>query len=306
MEPMRKLEDIVTSLKKTKNMKLVVVCGDDPHTIEAVAKAVKEEIVDATLVGDKNGIEKVCNDFNIDHSIFEIIDVKDRTEAVKKGAELVWDKGEGDIFMKGLVDTPVYMKAIIRKEKEINKNILLSHTTVVESPFYHKLLFLSDVAVIPKPDLSQKVKMIQYTVEIAHFFNIENPKVAILSSIEKINDAVPSTMDGAILSMMNKRKQIKGCTIDGPLAFDLAISEESKKIKKIESEVAGDADVLIFPNIEAGNVCYKTLTNLGNSTIAAVVTGAKYPCILTSRGDSEESKYYSIALAALIARGRKQ
>ncbi len=305
MEPMRKLEDIVKSLKKTENMKLVVVCGDDPHTIEAVARAVKENIVDATLVGDREKIEQVCQRFNIDHNIFKIIDVKDREEAVNVGAELVWGEGEGDIFMKGLVDTPVYMRAIIRKEKESSKDLLISHTTVVESPYYHKLLFLSDVAVIPEPDLYQKIKMIEYSVEIAHFFGIEKPKVAILSSLEKVSDKVPSTIDGAILSMMNKRGQIKGCIVDGPLAFDLAVSKESKEIKKVESEVAGDADVLIFPNIEAGNICYKSLTKLGDATIAAVVTGAKHPCVLTSRGDTEDSKYYSIALAALIARERK-
>jgi len=295
------LDEIVSLVKSKPKMRLAVACGEDPHTIEAVARGVNEEMVNVTMVGNKAHINEVASKYSIDPSIFEIIDEPDKVKATKKAVAMV-RSGEADFLMKGLVDTAIYMKAILDKEEGLlPEGRILSHITVLQVPTYHKLLIGTDVAVIIAPTLEQKIAMINYATEIAHLLGIDTPKVAILAAVEKVNPKMPVTLEAAVLSQMAKRGQIKGCIIDGPLAFDLAVSTESKKIKGVISEVAGDADILIFPDIEAGNIFYKTAVHLAKGEIAAIVAGALKPCVLTSRGDSEDSKFYSIALAALVA-----
>jgi len=204
--------------------------------------------------------------------------------------------------MKGFCQTANYMRGILNKEEGLlPSGNILSHTTVIEISTYPKLLVVSDVAVIPFPDLKMKAQMINYNANIVRKFGIAVPKVAVIAAVETVNLKMQATIDGALLSKMNERGQISGCVVDGPLALDLAVSKESALIKKVKSEVAGDADILIFPNIETGNAFYKSITKLGNAKIAAVVTGATAPAVLTSRGDSEESKFYSLALAAFIS-----
>jgi phosphate butyryltransferase len=206
--------------------------------------------------------------------------------------------------MKGLLSTDKYMRAIIDKEKGLmpagGKSILY-HIAVLENPSYHKLLLCSDMAIIPTPDLKQKMMIIGGIMKIGKILGIETPKIAILAATEQISPAMQACIDGALLAKMSERGQFKGCVVDGPLSLDVAIDEESAKIKKVGGTVAGDADGLIFPNIESGNVFYKMHTKFNNGGIGAIVMGARVPCILTSRGDSMTAKMNSIALAALCA-----
>ena len=297
----KKLSELIEFVKGREKKVLSVARGQDPHTIEAVARAVREGLVDAILVGDKDKITELCREKGIDAGMFEIIHEEDEFACGRKAVQLIRE-GKAHMLMKGLISTVYYMKSILDKEKGLlPPGKILSHVTLVEAPEYHKLLIVSDVAVIPEPTLEQKVQMLKYCIEVAHRLGIEKPKAVIIAANEKISDKVPSTVDAAIITMMARRGQIKGAIVDGPLAIDIALSKESAEIKGVDTPVAGDADILIFPNIDTGNVFFKTVTYLGRGTIAAIVTGAMAPAILTSRSDTEESKFYSILLAAAMA-----
>ena len=303
MAPIKSLDELVELIKGRKSMTIAVANAQDPYTIEAVYKGVKEGLVNAKMVGDKERIESLAREKGMDISLFEIIDVKDPMEAGRIARDMVRD-GEAQVLMKGLISTDVYMRLILDKEKGLlPKGRILSHIAVMDIPAYPKLLFVSDVAVIPKPDLKQKIAIVNYAIRVAHRFGIEEPKVALIAATEKISDKMEATIDAAIITKMADRKQIKGGIIDGPLALDVAVSRESCQIKGLNSPVGGEADILIFPNIETGNVFFKTVTKFTNASIAAMVFGATAPCILTSRADTEASKFYSIALAAHMAEG---
>ena len=260
-------------------------------------------IVDAVLVGDEATIKKVCAEHKIDVRKFKIVQEADEVKATQKAVELIRN-GEGNVLMKGLVTSDKYMKAILDKEKGImsGPNAILSHVSVVESPNYHKLLIVSDVAIIPAPDLKQKIAMTNYIITTAHALGIENPKVALLAATEQMLPGMQACVDAAIIAKMADRGQIKGAIVDGPLAMDVCVDKESCEIKKLKTPVGGDADCILFPNIESANVFFKTVTKLGGGELGAVVFGAKVPCVLTSRGDSEKTKLYSIALAASLAK----
>jgi phosphate butyryltransferase len=302
MDMIKKLDELLEAVRSLKEKRTVSVAyGQDLHTLQAVSNAIKEGIVNAIIFADKDEVKRVCEANNIDMSMFEVVDVKDEKEAVRQAVRLVREK-KADFIMKGLCQSATYMRGILDKQEGLLlEGRILSHAAVLESPNYHKLLIISDVAVIPQPDLAMKEAMINYDVQIAKKLGIEKPKVAVIAAVETVSPKMQATVDGALLAVMNKRGQIKDCIVDGPLATDLAVSKEAAEIKKVKSEVAGDADILIMPNLETGNAFFKALTKLGNAEIAAVVTGAMAPAVLTSRGDSEKSKLYSIALAALIA-----
>ncbi|MCX8159697.1 MAG: bifunctional enoyl-CoA hydratase/phosphate acetyltransferase [Candidatus Saccharicenans sp.] len=300
----RKLEDIISEAKNLPARKLVVACGEDPHTIEAVSRAQVEGLAEVVMVGNKKRIEEVADKHGLSASIFTIVNVADNRAALKQAVKMVRE-GQGDILMKGLVSTPDYMKAILDKENGLlPPNGLLSHVTVLEIPAYHKLLIVSDVAILVLPDLEQKVKILGYAIEVAQALGIENPYAYIISSAETVSQKVLSTVDAAIIKVMAERGQIKGARVEGPAALDLALSKESAAIKGFKGEGAGDADILIFPNIEAGNVFYKACTILAGARLAGLVMGTTAPCVLTSRGDSEESKFYAIGLAVLVSARR--
>ncbi|MDX9769547.1 MAG: bifunctional enoyl-CoA hydratase/phosphate acetyltransferase [Tenuifilaceae bacterium] len=297
-----KLDQLFDVLRSKPKKRLVAAFANDDHTIEAVSMAVDMGIVDATLVGDEATIKEVSAKHNIDPSKFKIVQENDEMKAAAKAVELI-NNGEGDVLMKGLVSTDKYMRAILNKEKGLlPPKAVLSHVTVVQVPTYHKLLIVGDVAIIPAPDLNQKVAITNYLVKTAHSLGIEKPKVALLAATEQVSAAMPACVDATIISKMGDRGQIKGALIDGPLALDVAIDAESAKIKKLTGEVAGDADCILFPNIESGNVFFKACTKLAKGELGAMVMGAKVPCVLTSRGDSVQSKMYSIALAANAAK----
>jgi phosphate butyryltransferase len=294
------LDQIVERVKGKATKRLAVAVAEDPHTIEAVGRAVKEKLVHATLTGDEKAIKKVADEAKIDPKIFEIVHEPDKAKALSLAIAKV-RSGEADFLMKGLLDSSLYIRGIIDKEKGLlPPGKLLSHVTVIQAPAWKKLIICGDVAVIPAPDLEAKIAILNYAIGVAHKLEIEKPKAVLLSAVEKVNPKMPSTTESAIIAKMADRGQIKGAIVDGPLALDVAFSAESAKIKGLVSPVAGDADILIFPSIEAGNIFFKACTYLAKAELGAVVVGATCPCVLTSRGDSEDTKFYSIALASLL------
>jgi len=297
-----KLDQIFDVVRLKGKRRLVAAYANDSHTIGAVSMAGDMGIVDGILVGDEATIKKVCEAEKIDVKKFRIVQEADEMKAASKAVELI-NKGEGDILMKGLVSTDKYMRAILNKETGLMPpKAVLTHVTVVEVPTYHKLLVVSDVAVIPAPDFNQKVAITNYVIKVAHSLQIEKPKVAILAATEQMLAGMPACVEAAMIAKMADRGQITGAFVDGPLALDVAIDKESAEIKKMSGNVAGDADCIVFPNIESGNVFFKTCTKFAKGELGAMVMGAKVPCVLTSRGDSVKSKMYSIALAALAAK----
>jgi phosphate butyryltransferase len=298
-----KLNQILETVKANPKKRLVVAYANDEHTIEAVYNAIEAGIVEATLVGDEKRIKEVCKSHGFDSSKFHIVQEVDEQKAGSLAVSLI-KQGEGDILMKGLLSTDKYMRAILNKETGLmpTSKAILSHVTVIETPAYNKLLICSDVAIIPAPDLTQKIAMTNYLIQTAKVLQIDKPKIAVIAATEQMLPGMQACVDAAIISKMAERGQIKGAYVDGPLSLDTALDKESASIKKLTSAVAGDADGLLFPNIESGNIFYKSNTKLANGELGAMVMGAKVPCILTSRGDSAKSKMYSIALAALSAK----
>lgn len=298
----KKLDEIVSAAAQKGRKRLVVAFAQDSHTLEAVNDAVREGLVEATLIGDPAIIEKVCNDEGIDYKQFNVIAESSDVRCVELAVRMVND-GKGDLLMKGLVSTDKYMRGILNKEYGlVPPKGILSHITVIEVPSYHKLLVMTDVAVIPYPDFSQKVALIKYLVRTAKTLGIEIPKVACIAPSEQLLPKVVSSTEAALLAKMGDRGQFGNVLVDGPLAIDVALFEDVVKTKKLRSDVAGDADCLLFPNIDAGNSFFKSCTKLCGAEIAAMVVGTKVPCVLTSRGDSRRSKLYSIALACLSAK----
>lgn len=296
-----KLDQIFDLLKSKPQRRLSVAYANDAHTLEAVYAAVEKGIVAATLTGDEAFIKKTCEEHHMDVSKFEILHEPNEAKAASLAVQLI-NEGKANLLMKGSLSTDKYMRAILNKTTGItNEGAVLSHVSVMEFAQYHKLLTLGDVAIIPQPDLKQKIKMIEYLVKVSKALNVEKPKVAVIAATEQMLAGMPACVEAAILAKMSDRGQITGCVVDGPLSLDAAIDMESVQIKKIVSPVAGDADCLLFPNIESGNVFFKGGTKLAGAELAAYVAGARVPCVLTSRGDSALTKTYSIALAALMA-----
>ena len=296
-----KLDDLLELVKTKGKKRMVAAYANDSHTIGAASLAVDKGIIDATLVGDIETIKKVCAEEGIDPNKFHLVQEADDNKCGAKAVGMI-NAGEADFLMKGLLSTDKYMRAILNKENGLmpgKKNDMLTHIAVFQVPAYHKLLVCSDVAIIPDPDFKQKQSMLNYVISVAKSLEIAKPKVAVIAATEQVSVGMRACAEGAWLGMMSQRGMIKGAIVDGPLSLDCAIDMESAKTKKLASEVTGDADGLLFPNIEAGNVFYKACTKFGGAELACMVVGAKVPCVLTSRGDSVNSKLYSIALAAL-------
>ena len=296
-------DQLFDQLRSKPKKKLAAAWAVDDHTISAVALAIQAGIVEGVLVGDENMIKDVCARENIDPSIFTIVHNPNELKSIAQAVEMV-NTGEADILMKGLCSTDKYMRGILNKEKGLlPPKAVLSHVVVIQNPNYHKMMVVSDIAVIPAPDFKQKLAMVQYASNTAKALGVDKPKVAMIAATEQMLQGMPACVEAAMIAKMSDRGQIAGCVVDGPLAVDVALSEEAVKIKKLVSEVAGDADCLVFPSIEAANVFYKTNTQLiPGVKVAAMVAGAKAPCVLSSRADSVDTKLNSIALAALTAK----
>lgn len=295
------LDELVELVKSKPKKRLVAAYANDEHTLQAVNAAVDLGVVDATLVGDEAVIAENCKNLNIDINKFRIVHETVDTKAAAASCDLI-NNGEGDILMKGLLPTDKYMRAILNKERGLcPPKATLTHVTVIENPAYHKLLTVGDVAVIPLPDLKQKQTILKYLVQTAQAFGIEKPKAALITCSEQMLTNIPACVDAAIIAKDAERTNMKAY-VEGPLSLDLAIDPEAVAIKKFNSPVAGDADCLLFPNIETGNVFYKCCTKFNHAELGAMLMGAKVPCVLSSRGDSSKTKMYSIALAALMAK----
>lgn len=296
-------DQMFEQLRSKPKKRLVAAWAVDDHTISAVYMAVEAGIVEGILVGDEAMIQKVCQEHNYDLSKLTVVNNPNELKSIAQAVDMV-NAGEADILMKGLCSTDKYMRGILNKERGLlPPKAVLSHVCVVQHPHYHKLLVISDIAVIPAPDLKQKQAMINYVASTAKALGVEKPKVAMVTATEQMLPGMPACVEAAMLSKMSERGQIAGCVVDGPLALDVALCKEAAEIKKLKSEVAGDADCLVFPNIESANVFYKLSGHFCPGVrMAAMVAGAKAPCVLSSRADSTEVKLNSIALAALTAK----
>ena len=295
-------DQVFEELRSKAKKRMIAAWAVDDHTITAASLAIEKGIVDVTLVGDRDMILAVCEKEKINPEIFTIVDNKDELKSIAQAVGMVKD-GEGDILMKGLCSTDKYMRGILNKERGLlPPKAVLSHVAVIENPNYPKFIIIGDMAVIPAPDFKQKQAICKYLVKTAKAFGIAKPKVAAIAATEQMLDGMPACVEAALLAKMSDRGQIGGCSIDGPLALDVAINKEAAAIKKLKSEVAGDADCLLFPNIESANVFYKVNSMLCPGVRqAAMVAGAQAPCVLSSRADSIDTKLNSIALAALTA-----
>ncbi|MGL5150709.1 MAG: phosphate butyryltransferase [Clostridium sp.] len=296
----KNFDELLSKLKEAKTKKVAVAVAQDEPVLEAIKEAKAKGIADAILVGDREKIEVIANKIDMDLSQFEIVEESNVAKAALKAIQLV-STGKADMVMKGLVDTATFLRSVLNKEVGLRTGKVMSHVAVFEVQGVDRLLFLTDAAFNTYPDLKGKVQIINNSVQVAKACGIELPKVAPICAVEVVNPDMPATVDASLLSKMNDRGQIKGCVIDGPLAIDNALSEEAAHHKGITGPVAGKADILMLPNIDAANVMYKTLTYTSDSRNGGILVGTSAPVILTSRADSFETKVNSIALAAIVA-----
>lgn len=295
----KELEQLIYMAKNRPVKTMSVAVAEDKDILKAVGDAVDLGIINATLVGNKEKIEAILKDENILLKDAKIINEKDSKVAAKLAVEEV-SLGKADFIMKGMINTADLLKAVLDKNANLRGGSLLSHVMVYEIPTYHKLIFLTDGGMVPYPEVKDKIAILNNAVSVVNSLGIDKPKVAAICAVETVNPSMQSTIDASILSQMNKRGQIKNCLVDGPLGLDNSISKEAAKHKGIQSEVAGDADILLVPNIESGNFLGKSLTYFGKAKSAGIIVGAKCPIVLVSRADSAMSKLYSIALGALM------
>jgi phosphate butyryltransferase len=293
-------EQVIEKVKANGIKTVAVAVAQDEPVLEAIRDAKKNGIANAILVGDLEKIKESAQIVGLDLKDFEVIDEPDNAKASLKAVELVSSK-KADMVMKGLVDTATFLRAVLDKEKGLRTGRVLSHVAVFDIPALSKIILVTDAAMNIAPDLMTKKQILENAVVVAKGIGMELPKAAVVCAVEVVNPDMQPTLDAAALSKMCERGQIKGCIVDGPLAIDNAISEEAAKHKGIKSPVAGNADIILVPNIETGNVMYKTLTYTANAKNGGILAGASAPVILTSRADSHESKMYSIALASLVA-----
>ena len=296
---LQQMEEKVLALKK--KHRVVIAWAQDTNTIGAINKAVKKGFIEAILIGKLSEIIKTCKKEGIDERNFTLVESDNETHASSEAVRLA-KTGEADIVMKGLVGTDKFLRAIMDKEKGLMlPNAVLSYVCAIEIPAYHKLLFITDTAVIPFPDLDQKVAMARYAIEMARKFGIKKPKIALIGASEKMSRHFKNSDDYAIMCKMADRNQIKNCVMDGPLDIFLACDKKSIKIKGVETPVNGDADILLFPSLESSNPFYKGLMLFADGELAGLIRGTEKPVIVMSRSESEISKYFCIALSCLMA-----
>lgn len=294
-------DDLLSRVNDCSMKTLSVAVAQDKAVLEAVKVAKERKIADAILVGDADEINKIGNELGMNMSEYRIIDEKDVVEASLKAVKLVHD-GEADMYLKGLLPTGTFLKSVLNKEVGLRTGKPLSHVCVFEIPGIDRLLFLTDVAFMPYPTLEDKKYIIDYTVEVANACGVDTPKVALLAALETVNEKMPVTVEAAELSRLQDAGEITGCIVDGPLSMDIALYKEAAEEKgALDRKVAGDADILVFPDIHAGNLVYKSIVHMVNCKNGNILTGTKAPVILTSRSDTVDVKVNSIALAAVVA-----
>lgn len=297
----KSVKDLLDHAKKGQKMNLVVAAAQDEDVLFAVCKAAEEGLVLPILVGDVPEIEALAKTQGLDLSGYELIHEPDLTESARTSVRLV-SEGKGDFLMKGLIDTSILLKAVLDKEIGLRTDRLLSHVMIYEVPHYHKLLFLTDGGMNIEPTFEEKVKITENAIDACRAMGGETVKVAALAAKEKVNEKMIATVDARRLQEMSENGAFgENVLVEGPLALDLAVSREAANIKKFESAIAGDADILLVPTIEVGNGIGKALTYLAGADSAGIIMGAKVPVVLVSRADSYEAKLNSIALGGVIA-----
>lgn len=297
----KSFDDLLAKVSQCSKKTVAVACAQDDAVLEAVKAAKERGIADAILVGNEAEIKTIARTLKMHINEYKIINVEDPVEAARTAVKLVHD-GEADMYMKGLIDTKTFLKSVLDKEVGLRTDKTLSHVCVFEIKGVDHLLFLSDVAFVPYPDLDTKANIIKNTVEIAHACGVECPKVAPITAVEVVNPKMPCTVEADELTKMNENGEITGCIVDGPLSLDLAIEPQAAFHKgTTDRKIVGDADVLLFPDIHAGNITYKCLVHTAECKNGNILTGTSAPVILTSRSDEFEVKVNSIALAAIVA-----
>ncbi len=294
-----KMADAVRSAGK--KQRIAVAWAQDPNTVGSLHRAVSEGFAEALMIGNRDRILETCRATGADPDRFTIIEAENEKEAAILAVSMT-RSGEADIVMKGLVGTDKFLRAVMDREKGLlPPKAVMSYVCAVEIPAYHKLLFITDTAVIPFPDLDQKVAMAEYAIAMARRFGIAKPSVALIGASEKVSSHFPSTLDYSVMCKMAERGQISSCTMDGPVDLFLACDPASVKIKGVDTPLAGDADILLFPSLEACNPFYKGLMLFSGGELAGMICGTTKPVVLMSRSESELSKYYCVALACLMA-----
>jgi phosphate butyryltransferase len=295
------LSDLKQIVSGSPIKKLVLAVAQDQHSLGAVIRAWKDNIIEPIFVGDKKEIQNICDSNNYDIGGLRIIHEPIAEMAVEIAVKMVSNR-HADVLMKGKIGTSALLKSVLNKEWGLRTGQLLSHFAFFEVDTYHKLIAVTDVAMNIAPNLKDKIAIVNNAVSCLNKLGYNMPKVAVLGAVEMVNENMEATLDAALLSKMNQRDQIKNCIIDGPLAFDNAVSYESAHYKGIKSEVAGDTDLLLMPDIEVGNVLYKSLVFFAKAKVASLILGAMVPIVLTSRSDSEQAKYDSILLSAAASK----
>jgi len=297
---LEQIEEKVLTLKK--KYRIAVAWAQDTNTIGAINKAVKKGFIEAFLIGKSSEIRRTCKAEGIDEKIFTLLESENESKSSSEAVRLV-KNGDADVVMKGRVGTDKFLRAVMDKENGLMlPNAVLSYVGAIEIPAYHKLIFITDPAVIPFPDLDQKVAMAGYAIEMARKFGVQKPKIALIGASEKMSRHFENSVDYSIMCKMADRDQIKNCVMDGPLDIFLACDKKSIEIKGVETPVNGDADILLFPSLESCNPFYKGLMLFANGEMAGLIRGTEKPVIVMSRSESEKSKYFCIALSCLMAK----
>lgn len=296
----KSFEELISKANQKTLKKVSVSNAQDEPVLQAVKAAKEQNIATAILVGDEAKIREIAASIDMDLTDFEIINEPDTEAATLKAVELVHN-GKADILLKGLLETKTFLKSVLNKEVGLRTGKMLSHVCVFEIEGINRLLFFTDVAFNTYPTLADKVNIINNAVEVAHACGIECPKVAPLCAVETVNPKMQPTVDADNLTKMYEGGDFKGCQIYGPLSMDLAIDPEAAVHKGVTNPVAGHADILLFPNIDAGNITYKILVRTAKVKIGNVLVGTSAPVVLTSRSDDFQTKLNSIALATVIA-----
>jgi len=298
--PIRTFAELLEAAQAKGPKTVAIAAADQSEIMLAGLDAEVAGLAEVILVGDRIQISQIASDEQFDISRMEVLHFPQSHEAALKVMQLV-SEGKADIAMKGRVETSDFLRAALTRELGLRTGRLFTHVAAFEIPGFDRLIFISDAGVVVAPDLEQKVQIVQNAIYVAHALKVTRPRVAVLAATEVVNPKIPTTLDAANLSKMADRGQIQGGLVDGPLALDNAISPESARIKGIKSEVAGYADILIAPDIEAGNVLAKAITYFAQGKMAGVVVGARCPLILPSRSDTREAKLVSLALGIMLA-----
>ncbi|HWR08656.1 phosphate butyryltransferase [Sporomusa sp.] len=296
---LRNFDDILDAVKNKSPKRVAVAAAQDDAVLEAVQGAHKQKLADFTLVGDIDKIKATADKLGVTLNDVQMIHEPDDRKAAYRAVALV-SSGEADVLMKGLINTADFLRAVLDKEIGLRTGRVLSHIAVYQLPGFDRLIMITDGGMNIAPTLQQKADIIQNSVQLANVLGIKPAKIAILAAVEVVNPDMPATLEAAALAKMAERGQIKGAIVDGPLALDNAISMEAAQHKGINSPVAGMADILVTPDIEAGNMLGKSLVYIANGKIAGLILGAAKPVVVTSRADTYEAKIMSIALGALL------